>query len=319
MLQIKNPHRRILQAIDILTKLGMPKAQQNPRTGLCLLALLNITPHKSFHHSEQTLIGITPIMDFCAKYYHIEYRPNTRETFRRYSMHQLVQAGIVLYNPDNPDRPVNSPKAVYQIAPDVLSLIRTFKTSLWREEYDKYTNRHQSLISTYSKDRTMAQIPVVVNGNRLKLSAGKHNELAKAVIEVFAPSFISGSVLVYVGDTENKSAYVDLKFIEKLNIPYDTHFKLPDIIFYLPTRKWIILVESVTSHGPMNPKRHLELEKLFIDSKAAKVYVTAFPDKATMRRYVADIAWETEVWIADNPTHLIHFNGSKFLGPYVSE
>jgi type II restriction enzyme len=135
MLQIKNPHQKILQAMDILNKLGMPKAQQNPRTGLCLLALLNVTPKKTFQKSEQPLMGITPIMDFCSKFYHIDYKPNSRETIRRFSMHQLVQAGIVMYNPDDVTRATNSPKAVYQIAPDAYKLIKTYKTSLWNKEY----------------------------------------------------------------------------------------------------------------------------------------------------------------------------------------
>jgi hypothetical protein len=35
-----------------------------------------------------------------------------------------------------------------------------------------------------------------------------------------------------------------------------------------------------------------------------------------MSRYLGEIAWETEVWVADAPSHLIHFNGERFLGPY---
>ena len=55
------------------------------------------------------------MMEFARDHYGRHYAPNTRETFRRQTVHQLVAAGIALYNPDNPARPVNSPKAVYQI------------------------------------------------------------------------------------------------------------------------------------------------------------------------------------------------------------
>ena len=82
-------------------------------------------------------------------------------------------------------------------------------------------------------------------------------------------------------------------------------------------RNWLVLVESVTSHGPVDAKRHSELSRLFSSSSAGLVYVTAFPDRSVMSQYVGQIAWETEVWVADSPTHLIHFNGPKFLGPYA--
>ena len=67
---------------------------------------------------------------------------------------------------------------------------------------------------------------------------------------------------------------------------------------------------------PMDAKRHSELSSLFAGSKAALIYVTAFPDRQTMGRYLSEISWETEVWVAEAPTHMIHFDGDKFLGPY---
>lgn len=319
MPHIKNPHPKILQAMEILHLLGVPRTQQNPRTGLCLLALLNITPRKSFTKSENPLVGITPIMEFCQKNYHIEYAPNSRETFRRQSMHQLVQAGIVNLNPDDTNRPTNSPNTVYQLSPDALLLLRTYKTALWKQAFQDYQISHNALSSTYAKTREIAKIPVNIYDKKLKLSPGKHNKLVKAIIEEFAAYFLKNASLVYVGDTAKKSAFADMILIQQLHIPFSEHNKLPDIIFYLPNKNWLVFVESVISHGPMDAKRHFELEQIFKDAKAEKVYITAFPDKETMRKYIAQIAWETEVWIADSPTHLIHFNGSKFLGPYSED
>jgi hypothetical protein len=74
--------------------------------------------------------------------------------------------------------------------------------------------------------------------------------------------------------------------------------------------------EAASSHGPVDAKRHSELAELFAGSSVGLVFVSCFPDRRDMRKYLADIAWETEVWCADNPTHLIHFNGQRFLGPY---
>ena len=97
----------------------------------------------------------------------------------------------------------------------------------------------------------------------------------------------------------------------------DAHGKMPDVVLHCPDRNWLLLVESVTSHGPVDGKRHDELARLFACSSAGLVYATAFPSRAVMARYLSDIAWETEVWCADSASHLIHFNGARFLGPYA--
>lgn len=128
----KNDH--IEAALQILTSLGLPRAQRNERSALCLLALLNLTPGKAWAKAENPLIGITPIMDWARKHYGKDYAPNTRETVRRQSMHQFMDAGLALYNPDMPDRPVNSPKAVYQIEPAALALMRAFGTPKWSKK-----------------------------------------------------------------------------------------------------------------------------------------------------------------------------------------
>ena len=125
-----------------------------------------------------------------------------------------------------------------------------------------------------------------------------------------------GGVLIYAGDTADKGGYFDKNLLAKLGVVVDGHGKIPDVVLNYPKRKWLLLVESVTSHGPVDGKRHDELSKLFAGSKAGLVYVTAFPTRALMTGYLWKIAWETEVWCADAPSHLIHFNGERFLGPH---
>lgn len=309
--------RRIRAANQILTSLGLPRAQQNERSALCLLALLNLTPNKPWSKAENPLMGITPIMDWARKYYDKDYAPNTRETVRRQTMHQFVDAGIALYNPDKPDRPVNSPKAVYQIAPAALTLLRSFGKSAWHDALAAYLAERETLAARYAKERKQNRIPVeIAPGKKVTLSPGEHSELIRAIIEEFAPRFAPGSVLVYAGDTGDKWGYFDAVLLADLGIEVDSHGKMPDVLLYYTRKNWLLLVESVTSHGPVDGKRHAELAKLFAESTAGLVYVTAFPNRAVMSRYLGEIAWETEVWVADAPSHLIHFDGERFLGPY---
>lgn len=311
----KNSH--IKEALEIIAALGLPRAQQNERSALSLLALLNLTPSKSWSQAKNPLMGITPIMDWVRKHYRKDYAPNTRETVRRQTMHQFVDAGVALYNPDNPNRPVNSPKAVYQIEPVALALLRTFGTPQWRDNLTAYLAKRETLTAKYAKERQQNRIPVqIAPGKQINLSPGEHSELTRAIIEEFAPRFAPGSVLVYAGDTGDKWGYFDAALLAKLGVDVDSHGKMPDVVFHYTKKNWLLLVESVTSHGPVNSKRHVELAKLFAGAKAGLVYVTAFPNRAIMGRYLADIAWETEVWVADAPSHLIHFNGARFLGPY---
>ena len=310
-------NKKLEEAIEILKKFGMPSEQQNERTAYCLLSLLNVTPEKAWKNAENPLVGITPMMTFAKEYYNKIYAPNSRETFRRFSTHQLVQAGIVLYNPDKPNRPVNSPKAVYQISPAALKVIKTFGTSDFEPLLSDFIQNQSTLAAQYAHEREMNMVSVKIKKNHMiQISPGKHSELIRDIIEQLAPRFLPNSTLIYVGDTGEKWGYYDQELAGNLLFNVQEHGKMPDVILYEEDKRWLVLIESVTSHGPVDSKRYIELEELFSNVSANKVYISAFPDKKTFTHYVQDIAWETEAWIADNPTHMIHFNGDKFLGPH---
>ncbi|MDR0415431.1 MAG: restriction endonuclease [Prevotellaceae bacterium] len=307
---------KIEDAQEILKALGLPTAQQNEMSALTLLALCGIKETDNWADASRQSLGVTKgIMTFVADTYNKNYAPNTRETFRRQVLHQLVQGRIVDYNPDEPDLPVNSPKAHYAVSAAALSVIRKYGIAEWEGAVADFKKKVVILTEAYEKERSMTLIPVTLEGEEIKLSAGKHNEVQAAVIEQFAPRFASGAKVLYLGDAANKDLYVDKERLAKIGIPITEHSKLPDIVIYDEPKEWLFLIEAVTSHGPVSPKRILELEDFLRDSKVGKIYVTAFPDKAEFRKHVADIAWETEVWIADNPDHMIHFNGDKFIGP----
>ncbi len=317
---MNNQNDYIKAAQQIIVSLGLPRAQQNERSALCLLALLNLTPGKAWADAENPLVGITPIMDWAREHYGKEYAPNTRETFRRQTMHQFCDAGLAVANPDEPTRPVNSPKWCYQIEPSALELLRTFGTPTWHDNLAAYLAERETLVARYAKAREQNRVPVeIAPGKQITLSPGEHSELIRAIIEEFAPRFAPGSVLVYAGDTGDKWGYFDAALLAGLGVEVDSHGKMPDVVLHYTAKNWLLLVESVTSHGPVDGKRHAELAKLFAGSTAGLVYVTAFPNRAIMGRYLGEIAWETEVWVADAPSHLIHFNGVRFLGPYPNE
>ena len=266
------------------------------------------------------LMGVTPIMSWVRKHYRKEYAPNTRETFRRETIHQFVQAGIVQRNPDKPDRPVNSPHTVYQVTKEVLGLLRSYGTDTWHSNLTEYLARKGTLASEYARERARHRVPVRIAGDRqIDLSAGEHSELIRDIIEEFASRFVPGSLLIYVGDTGDKWIYFDSDRLTALGVRVDSHGKMPDVVLHDAERGWLVVVEAVTSHGPVDDKRYAELKELFAEAGAGIIYVTAFRSHASMARYLGEIAWATEVWIAEVPSHLIHFDGDRFLGPYEKE
>lgn len=140
--------------------------------------------------------------------------------------------------------------------------------------------------------------------------------LIHQVVDLFAPRYAPGGKVLHISDTQMRSGEHDAPTFAALGVEIDSHGKMPDVVIHYTAKNWLLLCEAVTSHGPVDGKRHAELKALFKGSSAGLVYVTALPSRAVMTRYLAAIAWETEVWCAESPTHLIHFNGERFLGPY---
>lgn len=309
--------KKIKEALAILNDLDFPRQQQNERSALTLLSLLDLKPDNTWKDATDPLMGITPMMDFFHEHYGKRYAPNTRETVRRQTVHQFLQAALIVANPDKPSRPTNSPKAVYQIEPSALKLLCGFGKPGWKQHLQKYLKTVKSLKRLYARERDMRRLPVrLSDAQEIRLSPGGQNVLVKKIIDDFCPLFTPGGVVIYVGDTEEKWAYFNPKALARLGIEIEEHGKMPDVVVHHVEKDWLVLIEAVTSHGPVNPKRRKELKELFAGSTAGLVFVTAFIDRRAMLKYLNDISWETEVWIADSPTHLIHFNGERFLGPY---
>lgn len=308
---------KIKEAQAILKELGLPDAQQNEISGYTLLALCNLKEKDKWSNAFKQSHGVSKgIMAFIAENYGREYAPNTRETFRRQVLHQFVHAGIADYNPDIPSLSVNSPRAHYAISVVALETVKTFRTRKWKESAAQFKNQIGELKKKYSKDRKMSRVPIKLpNGQVLLLSPGKHNLVQAAIVEEFASRFAIGSALLYLGDTEKKNLHIDKKKLKNIGIPITEHSKLPDVVIYDESKNWLYLIEAVTSHGPMSPKRIVELEEFLVNCNAGKIYVSAFPDFSEFKRHTNNIAWDTEVWIMEFPEHMIHFNGERFLGP----
>lgn len=310
--------QRLGEAEGALTALGFGPKQRNDIAAYTLLALLDLGPEKPWSHAEPPLRGIMSIISWIAEHYGVRYAIGTRESIRDEAVKFFVEAGLLLRNPDQPSRAVTAPNTVYQVEPSALALFRTFGTPEWRTALETYLANVEHLRREIARHRDLARVPVTLpNGSIVTtLSAGGQNPLIKKIIEDFCPHFAPGGVVVYIGDTENKFLHLDADYLAKLGISLDSAAKMPDVIVHYAKRNWLLLIEAVSAGGQVDAKRRNDLKKLFAGSKAGLVFVTAFETRRSMQAFITSVAWESEVWIAEDPAHMIHFDGDKFLGPY---
>jgi hypothetical protein len=309
--------RKLTEAMKALLALGFGPKQRNETAAYAMLALLDLRPDISWADAQAPLRGITPIIDFVAKAYGVHYAPNTRETIRDEAVKFFVEAGLLLRNPDDPSRPTNSGKTVYQIEPSGLILLRKFGTDEWEQALKEYLDSREAIKSEIAGKRILTRVPVTLpDGSQVALSPGGQNPLIKAIIEQLCPAFAPGGVVLYIGDTGDKFVHLETPALAALGVTLDSAAKMPDVIVHYKERNWLLLIEAVTSAGSVDGKRRKELKQLFAGCKAGLIFVTAFETRRAMQSFVSQIAWESEVWIAEDPDHMIHFNGERFLGPY---
>jgi len=283
-----------------------------------LLAFAGVGPGDPWSSATADRSAPSRLIGFSLEKYGKSYRENTRESIRKQAIQFFVNGGILSLNPDDPALPVNSAKTHYRLTAEALAAIRAFGTAEWERARDQFRAEAVggALAARYAQAREMLKIPVdLPSGQTLTLSPGAHNELQASIVQEFLPRFAGGARLLYLGDTANKSLVVDVPRLAAIGIPTLDHGKLPDVVAFVEAKRWLFLIEAVTTVGPMSPKRIEELQILLKDCAEGKVFVTAFQDFATFRRFAPDIAWDTEVWIEEAPDHLLHYNGDRFLGP----
>lgn len=305
-------------AKDLLERIGMPTAQQSTLCCLTLLAMASINKDSSFQNATNNWIRIHDVISFIGKEYGVFYAENSRETFRKQAMHHFRNAAIIEDN----GKATNSPNYRYRLTGEFLRVIQSISesdgTCVCEDndfEIQSFISRHQSLKDIYASKKKMQKMPVKINNLDFTFSPGKHNQLQKAIIEEFAPRFAPNSECLYVGDTTEKDLVKNVEKLKKLGFEITLHDKMPDVVLYREDKDWIYFVESVTSVGPMDPKRIVEIGQMTGKVAAGMIFVTAFLDFKTFKKFSESLAWETEVWIADMPDHMIHLNGDKFLGP----
>lgn len=302
---------KLEEAKDILNQLKVPQKQQSDLCGYVILAMADIKKNDEWGNATNQWIRIHDVIRYIREFYGISYAENSRETFRKQAMHHFRNAAFIEDN----GKATNSPNYRYRLTDEMLSVVKSYQSKKWENERDNFLKSHNNLIDIYRSKKAMQKMPVKINGSNFSFSPGKHNHLQKLIIEEFAPRFAENSECLYVGDTIQKDLVKNEERLKELGFEITLHDKMPDVVLYSEDKHWIYFIESVTSVGAMEPKRIKEIEEMTQRVSAGKIYVTAFLDFKTFKKFSESLAWETEVWIADMPDHMIHLNGDRFLGP----
>ncbi|MBQ9001925.1 MAG: hypothetical protein IJ087_08745 [Eggerthellaceae bacterium] len=309
--------RLISDARKLLEDLGMDAERSNERSAMTLLALAHVGDGDEWASATGSMYTTRLMMDWMRDRLGQEDAANTRETIRRFTLHQFIAGGIVEENADRPDRPINSPKWNYRIVPSLLPVMHAIGTS----EYDGLLSAFVDNISTWKaqqeETREMNMVPVTMpDGSVVSLSAGGQNVLIKAMVEEFCSRFAPGGTVLYIDDTDHTHRTEQERLMASIGIEMPERGKAPDLIVWLEDKGWLYLMEACSTHGPIDVIRKRELLELFESQRDNIVFVSCFPDRATMRQYLKDLAWETEAWCASEPDHVMHLDGTRFMGPY---
>tara|TARA_B100001989_G_scaffold119801_1_gene84402 strand:- start:399 stop:1364 length:966 start_codon:yes stop_codon:yes gene_type:complete len=320
---MKNRLDKIIgQTLEILRDLGLPideefTQRRKERMAKAIMALMNMKPNKNWSKAKKNLFITRDIIRYINEHLEEKISLSSYDDIRRKDLKYPEEAGIVEKSSNKKNSSTNDGTRAFAITDIAFSVFSSYGSEDYYEKKNIFINKIGNLKEKLKKERDMAKLPVTLsNGKKIKFSPDKHNQIQKAVIEKFLPNFGYNSEVLYVGDTENKFLHLEKDKLEKIGFFKISHDKLPDIVAYSKDKNWIYLIEAVYTSGPIDEIRKSNLESLTKDLNSEIVFITAFLDKTSFRKFAKDIAWETEVWIADNPTHLIHFNGDKFLGPY---
>lgn len=303
--------KKLEEARKILQSVGMPGQQQSDICCYTLLAMSGVARGGKWAASSSEWIRIHDIIEFTREKFGVVYAENSRETFRKQALHHFRTAALIVDN----GLATNSPNYRYRITEEFLTLLKNFGSAKWKRALRNFVAAHPSLVEVYASKKQLTKMPVNINDKSFCLSLGAHNRLQKVILEEFAPRFAAGCVCLYIGDTADKELFKNEETLKKLGFAITQHDKMPDVVLYRRDKDWLYFIEAVTSVGPMDAKRLLEINEMTKRVKSGKIFVTAFLDFKTYKRFSDKLTWETEVWIADEPDHMIHLNGDKFLGP----
>lgn len=310
----------VFNILDVFQLIGIPVDNTDRKLERMAKACLAVGKiKKDFSEACSFEDGFTRTRDIIAfenEYLGEDISSGSYDDIRRQDLKLLVEAGIIVNSSSTEEQATNNPSRGYGLSTSFANLLHSFGSSRWEILLNEFRKETKSLKEELERRRDLQKVPVTLpNGKTIVLSYGEHNNLQKAIIEVFLPLFGFGAEVLYVGDTKDKFLHLEKAELEKIKFFTLEHEELPDVVAYSREKNLLYLIEAYHSTGEWDEIRVRKVKRKLEESgcTANIIFFTAFENKNIFKQKAKDIAWETEVWIADSPEHLVHFNGSKFL------
>lgn len=311
----------VYNLLDVFQKIGIPVDGTDRKVERMAKACLAVGKiKKSFAEalSEENdgFVRTRDIISFENENYGEHISPGSYDDIRRKDLKLLIEAGIVINSSSKENLATNNPSRGYALSKSFVELLYSYGSEEWDMRLSEYLKEAKSLKEELECRRNLMKVPVTLpGGKRISLSYGAHNDLQKEIIETFLPLFGFGAEVLYVGDTTDKFLHLDEKALKEINFFVLEHDELPDVVAYSHEKNLLYLIEAYHSTGEWNEIRVRKVKRKLKESgcTADVVFFTAFETKNAFKQKAKDIAWETEVWIAESPEHLVHFNCYKFL------
>lgn len=311
----------VKDAQQILTDIGFQGVLTNERSATVFLALAGLDESKGWGEAQNPLLRIHDMIESInAGCFEKEYRENSRETIRDETITPYVDAGLVLKNPDE-DRPVTSPNTCYALPQEIVDLLQAFGSS----KYSRELARVKSIIRIRGRknavDRELTKGHVVLPDGEtiLQISEKGQGLIIKAIIEEFLPLYAPDCEVLYISDSAGDIFLIDAtnkKLLSQIQEAVSKSSASPDLIAWMPKNNWLYVCEACSSGGPINEARREILLEMLESTGCGLIFTTCFSSRIAMKKWLPELAWETEAWCAEDPTHMIHLDGERFLGPY---
>ncbi|MBQ6160287.1 MAG: type II restriction endonuclease [Oscillospiraceae bacterium] len=309
------------EAASILASIDMPAHLRNPRCVMTLAACAGLSKQGDWKHTSENYKGTHEIIEFINKHFPNKasldtqgYQENSRETFRDETLKKWISAGIM---EDKPGLSTNSKDNAYRFTSQFAALLRSYGTKSWDDALKEYRKTHTSYADILKQAKELQRgYEINFDDYEINLKQTAHNKLQIEVLKTFVPNFTEEAVLLYIADAKERKGKGNEKLRKELGIDiFDKSTLMPDIVLYDKPRKRILFIEAYNSTGEFTVDRVNSIKALCHCPPGTEVaFITAFWDLKTALRVFSKIAWDTDIWIVEDETHMIHKNGDRFLG-----
>ncbi len=314
----------IRESLHIVEALGIPTDdltdERKEKIAIALLAVGDVKSSRDWPRikdaNKDYAVTTKQMITFYNQYLEDSTSMGSYDYVLRFGLERLLIAGIVVRS--KPNANLSDSTRGYKISVEYSRIIRTYGQRDWAQQVAIFNRSHKTYAERLAQQRDIPKITVrTADGQEFQLKDGEHNIIQQQVIQEFLPRFGYGATILYCGDSDNKYGVInEAKILTSLGIGDISRGKLPDIVAYSEVKDWIFLIEAYHSSNPITPERKYQLEQMMRSSASKCIFVTAFNNHDAYHSCPEDIAWETEIWIATEPDHMIHRNGHRFMGPY---